>query len=71
MTQILQSKEYRNTDDDCTIIIEQYREKGAIAAFWRVLYRFDSCGVIYFCKYRDMLLNKPSKRQIENYCNSL
>lgn len=62
MTTILKREEIRNSDDNATITIERYADKGCVP-FWR-----------YYCTYdhspraiirgRDMLLTKPSKKRL-------
>lgn len=59
MTTILKSESFRNSDNNCTITVEQYQEKYSVASFWRVLYQND--GYPYSFLYKDMLVNKPRK----------
>ena len=61
--------EYRNSDNNCTIYVEKSIESGSRVAFWRVLYKYDNSHFCY--PLSSLLQNKPSKKRIEQYCESV
>ena len=64
MTLVLKRLEYRNTNDNATIVIEQYADKFC-PTFWRTYIVYD--GHHNCVRINDTLLHKPNARQIRNY----
>ena len=67
MTAILESSEYRNTNNDATIKVEKYFNKFSVA-LWRVVIRYDATSIAY--ALADGLRNKPTKSRIRTICNN-
>ena len=53
------------------VSVSQTLEKYARAAFWRVDYCHVYKGVEHWYTYKTGLLNKPNKRQIQSYLETL
>jgi len=62
---------YENTARNLVVSISCYREKFALCDFWRVDYCHKYNGKEYWFTYKADLLNKPNKRQITNYLETL
>ena len=69
MTTVMELYEYRNSDNNCTIYLEKILMKDCRAPFWRVLYKYDDSSYCYALS--SLLQNKPSKKRMEKYCESV
>ena len=62
MTMILNKQTYRNERGTASIVVEQYKDKGA-GALWRIIYKYD--GAALSMTYKDGLLHKPRRATID------
>lgn len=69
MTITLESFEVRNTDNNATIIISKEVVKFSSCPYWEVCVKPDRSPFAYVLK--SGLKNKPTKKQIERYTESV
>lgn len=71
MTYILHSERHRTHNDDCTIIVQKYQERGCRCPLWRILYRYDLSPYISFRTFKDGLESRPCRDRINQIVNAL
>ena len=62
MTIISKSETFRNTENNCTILVQQYAEKPYFVKFWSYYYKYDYMDK--FVQVSKQLSTKPSKARL-------
>ncbi len=64
MTIILKQDKFRNTRNDCTIIVQQFVEDSYNTPLWRYFVKYDRYAITSGCS--DCLLTRPNKKWLQN-----